>query len=75
MRNEEQTLMSWKVRVDPKACQGYACCMMTAPAVFDMDEEVGKAIVLQAEPDDSLRVFVEKAARGCPAHAISIEES
>lgn len=67
--------MSWQVIVDPKSCQGYACCMMTVPAVFDLDEEAGKAIVLQQHPDDSLRDLAEKAVRGCPAHAISIEES
>lgn len=66
--------MSWRVSVDREACQGYACCMMTAPEVFDLDEEAGKAIVLQPEPDVRLRSLVEKAARGCPAHAIMIEE-
>jgi ferredoxin len=47
---------------------------MTAPELFAMDDEVGKAIVTQPEPDDSLRDLCEKAVRGCPTHAISIAE-
>ncbi len=65
--------MSLKVTVDPQACQGYACCLMTAPVVFDLNDEIGKAIVLLPEPDEPLRELVQKAARGCPAHAITVE--
>jgi ferredoxin len=64
--------MALKVIVDLKACQGYACCMMTAPSVFDLDEDAGKSIVLR-QPEDTERELVEKAARGCPAHAIVVE--
>jgi ferredoxin len=67
--------VSWKVYIDPQKCQGYACCVMTAPQVFDMDDGVGQAVVIQPEPDDSLRDLCEKAVRGCPTHAIFIEES
>lgn len=65
--------MGLKVTVDLNACQGYACCMMTAPTVFDMDDKVGKAVLLQSEPDSSLRDVAVKAARSCPAHAITVE--
>ena len=65
--------MGIKVTVDLQACQGYACCMMTAPAVFDMDETVGKAIVLMPEPGEDLHELLEKSARGCPASAITLE--
>lgn len=67
--------MSWKVSIDPTKCQGYACCVMTAPQVFDMDEDTGKAVVTVPEPDDALRSLCDKAVRGCPTHAISIDES
>ncbi|NDL60366.1 ferredoxin [Phytoactinopolyspora sp. XMNu-373] len=62
-----------KVIVDLQACQGYACCMMEAPAVFDLDESAGKAIVLEETPSDELRTQVEAAARVCPARAITVE--
>jgi ferredoxin len=65
--------MTLRVTVDLEACQGYACCMIAAPAVFDMDEGAGKAIVLREEQDDSQRELLETAARGCPAHAITVE--
>jgi Ferredoxin len=62
-----------KVILDLNACQGYACCMMEAGAVFDLDESAGKAILLQPEPPEELREQVERAARACPAKAIRIE--
>lgn len=65
--------MGLKVTVDLNACHGYACCVMTAPEVFDLDDETGKAIVLNPEPDRSLWELVDKAASGCPAHAITVE--
>lgn len=66
--------MSWTVRVDQELCEGYACCVMTAPTVFDMDDDSGTAFAVQPNPDDALRDLVEKAVRGCPTHAISIVE-
>lgn len=65
--------MSMKVIVDMEACQGYACCMMEAPAVFDLDEAAGKAILLQETPGEEARAEVESAARNCPARAITVE--
>ncbi|MGH9030200.1 MAG: ferredoxin [Acidimicrobiales bacterium] len=66
--------MGYRVSIDPDKCQGYACCVMTAPAIFDLDDEAGKASVIQPEPGDDLRDLVERAVRGCPAHAISTSE-
>lgn len=66
--------MSMKVKVDLDACQGYACCMMEAPEVFDLDEEASKVILLQERPPEQLRSKVEAAVRGCPAHALSLED-
>lgn len=67
--------MSWTVRVDQQLCEGYACCVITAPTVFDIEDETGTAFPLQPNPDDSLRDLVENAVRGCPIGAISIVES
>jgi len=46
---------------------------MTAPTVFDLDESVGKAVVLLPEPGEDLRELVEKSVRGCPSKAIALE--
>ena len=62
-----------RIRVDLDACQGYACCMMEAPAIFDLDDG-GKAVVLLEEPSEELRELVDKSVRGCPARAIVVEQ-
>lgn len=66
--------MSYKVSIDPEKCQGYACCVMTAPTIFDLGSDAQRAVVLQPEPGDDLRDVVDKAVRGCPAQAISLTE-
>jgi ferredoxin len=66
---------TWTVALDQEVCQGYACCVMAVPAVFDLDDDTGKATVINSRPDDSLRGAVEGAIRGCPVHAIRIEAS
>jgi ferredoxin len=64
-----------KVVADLSACQGYVCCIMAAPEVFDVDADSGKVALLQAEPDDHLRAQVEEAVRTCPAGALKIASS
>lgn len=66
--------MSLKVTVDLNTCQGYVCCVMEAPEVFDIDDAVGKAVLLQERPSEELRSKVEAAARACPARAIRVEQ-
>lgn len=63
-----------KVTVDLDACQGYACCMMEAPEVFDLGEDAGKVILLQHNPTEDLRTKTEAAVRACPANALKLED-
>lgn len=65
--------MSWSVRVDRELCNGFAACVMTAPDVFELDNE-NKSVPFTSRPDDSLRTDVEDAVRGCPVKAIMIVE-
>lgn len=65
--------MALKVTLDLAACQGYACCMMEAPTLFDLDDAAGKAIVLDDSPSEEQRAQAESAARACPAKAITVE--
>jgi ferredoxin len=65
--------MGLKVLIDIEACQGYACCMMEAPTMFDLDEATGKAFLLDENPTDGLRSDAERAVRACPARAITLE--
>jgi ferredoxin len=63
-----------RVRVDPGTCQAYAHCLMAAPAVFDLDETRGVAVVLSERPAEDLRPGVEEAVRSCPVQALTLEE-
>lgn len=63
-----------RVRVDPGTCQAYANCLMVAPAVFDLDEERGVAVILNELPAEELRADVEEAVRSCPVQALTLEE-
>lgn len=63
-----------KVELDLDKCQGYVCCVVAAPEVFDVDDDSGLAELKQSEPDDALREKVEKAVRDCPTNAIRVAE-
>jgi ferredoxin len=63
-----------KVSVDLDTCQGYANCVVEADAIFDIDDDTGKAIVLQPTVPDDLVEAAKAAAASCPVDAISIEE-
>ena len=61
-----------EVSVDLGLCKGYATCMVVAPAVFDLDEDTNKVILLDAHPGDALTARVEEARRACPVSAIEV---
>ena len=61
-----------KVIVDRDVCQNHGQCVFAAPQVFELDEE-GELVVLDDEPDESLREAVEEAVDVCPVQAITIE--
>ncbi|WP_455359631.1 ferredoxin [Streptomyces sp. SYSU K21746] len=53
-------------------CRGYGSCMLEAPAVFDLDEDENRVVVLDDEPGDELRAKTERAVRSCPARALEV---
>jgi ferredoxin len=63
------------VLLDLDRCQGYANCVIAAPAIFDIDDQTGTAILLQERPGADERSAAEEAVRQCPAEAISLDES
>ncbi|OBI75777.1 ferredoxin [Mycobacterium asiaticum] len=65
--------MSLKVLIDLTACQGYACCLMEAPELFDLDDDSGKAVLRIDDPPEIHRSHALAAARACPARAITVE--
>lgn len=66
--------MSFKITFDPEKCQGYANCIIEAPALWDFDEDKNLAVLMRAHPDDSFREQANASMRGCPAHAITVED-
>lgn len=62
-----------RVSVDLNVCQGHGVCHMSAPDVFELDDEDGHAIVLldpvPAEYEDQAQL----AADSCPERAITVQ--
>ncbi len=63
-----------KVSVDLATCQGYANCVVEAEAIFDIDDETDKAVVLIETVPEGLADDARRAADSCPVAAITIEE-
>lgn len=71
---EEKAGGSYKIVYDRNKCIGAGTCVELAPDTWELDDE-GKAKMLkssfgQAELDKQV-----KAAKSCPAHAISIVDA
>lgn len=62
-----------KVMFDRRKCAGHGVCAFEAPAVFDIEDESGLAVVLAAEPGDDQAAAIRAAVRGCPERAITVE--
>ncbi len=62
-----------KVIVDIDKCIGCGTCQEICPAVFHLDETIGKAEAI--DPDACEYVgCCEAAAENCPVEAITLEE-
>jgi ferredoxin len=62
-----------KIVAEEDKCVGAGQCVLSAPAVFDQDDD-GIVIILNAEPADSERGNVDLAIRLCPARALVVGE-
>ncbi|MBB5803628.1 ferredoxin [Saccharothrix ecbatanensis] len=59
------------VRADEGRCVGAGRCVISAPDIFDSDDD-GIVTVLR-QPDESTIADVREAVRLCPGRAISLE--
>ena len=59
-----------KIVVDLNRCRSYGQCVFLAPNVFRFHGE--QSLEYDYNPDDELRVQVERAAAACPVQAINI---
>ncbi|MFJ8909787.1 ferredoxin [Amycolatopsis sp. NPDC102389] len=55
-----------RLEVDRERCVGAGMCVLTAPEVFEQDEEDGRVRVLDHDPAD-----IGDAVQSCPAAAIT----
>lgn len=63
-----------QVEVDKDKCVASGQCAVTAPAVFDQDDDEGKVVVLDAAPAPSVHARARQAAAMCPGMAISLRD-
>jgi ferredoxin len=63
-----------RVYVEREKCVAAGMCAMTAPSVFDQDEEAGTVIVLNESPSAEDAEVVHEAVSLCPAQVISVTE-
>ena len=64
-----------RVHANRDSCVSSGQCVMTAPGVFDQDEDEGVVIVKTATPPPELAKDVRQAAALCPAMAITLTET
>jgi len=64
-----------KVRVDPEICQGHTLCAMTAPALFELNDEDGHASAASEDVLADQEKPARDAASSCPEQAIILSAS
>lgn len=61
-----------RITANRDVCVSAGMCVLTAPEVFDQDEEDGLVTVLKPDPPEELRERVTEAVRLCPSRALSV---
>ncbi|MFB7933690.1 MULTISPECIES: ferredoxin [Streptomyces] len=64
-----------RIEVDRDRCAGAGMCALTAPEVFDQDDEEGLVVLLRPDPPPEHRPTARMAAGLCPAGAITVGEN
>ncbi|MFG1919659.1 ferredoxin [Micromonospora sp. NPDC048898] len=55
-------------------CVSSGMCALTAPEVFDQDDDLGRVVLLRRDPGPDLADAVRDAAASCPAQAIRLHD-
>jgi ferredoxin len=72
INTERSTMLH--VRADRDRCVSSGQCVMTAPDVFDQDEDEGVVVVKDETPPAERAADVRQASVMCPAMAITVTE-
>ncbi|MEU9122438.1 ferredoxin [Streptomyces sp. NPDC048506] len=62
------------ISIDRDRCVGAGMCALTAPEVFDQDDEDGLVLLRSAEPSPDRAAAARQAAGLCPARVITVTE-
>ncbi|MFI6044210.1 ferredoxin [Nocardia sp. NPDC051321] len=60
-----------RLSVDRERCCGAGMCALTAPGVFDQDQDSGRVVLLAAEPPAHFHKAARLAIQVCPCLAIT----
>lgn len=60
-----------RIEVDRERCIGAGMCALTAPGVFDQDEDDGRVVLHDPEPAEDAHHSARRAAAVCPSGAIT----
>ncbi len=60
--------------MDRERCVGAGMCALTAPEVFDQDDEEGLVLLLDPAPPASRHAITRDAASACPSGAVTVVE-
>ncbi|MEU3275492.1 ferredoxin [Saccharomonospora sp. NPDC006951] len=63
------------IEADRDVCIGAGMCALTAPAVFDQDDEDGRVLVLDDRPGASEADAVREAVELCPSGALTLRDT
>ncbi|MEU3351503.1 ferredoxin [Streptomyces sp. NPDC037389] len=61
-----------RVSIDSGICIGSGMCALTAPSVFEQDDD-GFGVVRDGREDGAGDPLVKEAVRGCPVQAIQMD--
>ncbi|GAB2459046.1 ferredoxin [Jatrophihabitans fulvus] len=59
-----------KIDIDRDACQAYGLCAISAPEVFDVDEDGYVVSLIDGDVPDSLAESAREGVHVCPAQAL-----
>ncbi len=63
-----------RVTADTTKCQAYGNCMVSAPDVFDLEDDAAHVTILEEHPPEERRHDVEEAVRSCPVEALTLHQ-